>query len=73
MEDQIIIMGSFEVAEYITRQTGVQWDTKKVSKYVERARDRDFPEGSFPEPDLQLKCGNIWLQESIDEYLAGRA
>jgi len=73
MEEQpLIIMGTAEVAEYLQEKTGQKWDTKKVGKYVDRAREKDFPPGLFPEPDVQLRCGNIWSQDSIDEYLAGR-
>jgi len=67
-----VIMGTAEVAEYLQERTGNPWDARKVSKYVERSRDRGFPTGAFPEADLQLRCGSIWLQGTIDQYLQAR-
>lgn len=68
-EETLVIMGSQEVAEYLNEQTGENWDPRKIHKYLSRARERQNPPGSFPEPDLTLKCGSIWLQSTIDDYI----
>lgn len=68
-DNVLVIMGVAEVAEYLEYETGKPWTPKKVAKYLARARERGNPEGSFPEPDIQLRCGSIWLQETIDGYV----
>lgn len=67
--DSLIIMGTTEVAEHLEHETGQRWDARKVAKYVQRSREKGFPPGMFPEPDVQLACGSIWVQDTIDEYI----
>lgn len=67
-----VIMGTAEVADYLTEATGQPWTSRKVAKYVQRSRERGFPPGAFPEPDVQLGCGSIWLQDTIDAYIQAR-
>lgn len=71
-EETIVIMGSHEVAEYLEEQLGQKWDPRKIHKYLSRARERQNPPGSFPEPDLTLQCGSLWLQSTIDDYIQAR-
>lgn len=68
-ETPLVIMGTAELAEYLEGVTLQKWDSKKVAKYVSRAREREFPPHLFPEPDLELRCGSLWTQETVDEYL----
>lgn len=43
--------------------------SKKGSKYdVQCSRERGFPSGAFPEADVQLGCGSIWLHETVDIF-----
>lgn len=72
-QDQtFVIMGTAEVADYLTEVTNQPWTSRKVAKYVQRSRERGFPPGSFPEADVQLGCGSIWLQDTIDGYVKAR-
>ncbi|CAM2915346.1 hypothetical protein ERTO105960_09320 [Erysipelothrix tonsillarum] len=69
---EFIIMGSAEAAEYLEDRTGQSWDSKKIHKYLSRSRERGNPPGSFPEPDVILQCGGIWLQTTIDDYILSK-
>lgn len=72
-EDLVLtIYGTTEAAEYLHEVTGQPWDARKVAKYVDRSRDRGFPPGAFPGPDVQLRCGSIWIKDTLDDYLSHR-